>query len=77
MISEQAAEMELTKFHIQLLKNVIEVVKVNQKEVERTQDMEDLFHSGAVAFGEVIIHQIRKEIKRLKRAVSTGSEESK
>ncbi len=60
---------ELEKFHIQLLENVIEVIKTNQASVDKiNRDNNDSYHKGAISFGDVIIHEIRNEIRKIRKS---------
>ena len=61
----EEAKKEIIKFHVQVLRNVIKVIKVNQKEVERIHKKNKSdFHLGSIAFGNVIIYQLNEEINR-------------
>lgn len=73
-ISEEEANREISKFHKALLEQVIKVIKVNQDGVrvvmnagtERAKKLKD-FYLGSISFGDVLIHQIGLDIKRINK----------
>ncbi len=74
MISDEEANKEIEKFHKQLLRNVIKVIRLHQKEVRKLPNTDksfEIFNNGSIAFGDVLIHQIKQEIK------SIGSDKEK
>ncbi len=60
---------EYEKGHIDLLKYVINIIKLNQMNVLEVRDNEEgdnelfKFHNGGIAFGNVIINEVKKVIK--------------
>jgi len=67
-ITDKEADEEVDKFANQVYDKVIELIKINQKELERINkeekgDFMD-FNNGGIAFGDVIIHQINKQLKQ-------------
>ncbi len=64
-MKEEEINQEIEKFHIQLLKNVIKVIKLNQKEIKKQNT--SFFNNGAVCFGDVIILEINHEIGKIRK----------
>ena len=71
MITENQANREIEKFHRQLFSNVIDIIKLNQKALKKLLAKENRgenfrdFHKGELAFGDVLIHLLAKEIRKL------------
>ena len=66
MKNEQEAIKEIRKFEKAVLDRVIKLIEVNQGELNRIlkeyPSDADVFHRGSIAFGDVLIHEIKRQL---------------